>query len=413
MLLLVGLLLIPIGPVRATNQFITNRQIWNSGIAIDSEGSVAYIGSTLGFSKGPAMAALLKYSATGQLLCVKTFGGQSGGNIPWALDTFGYGVTFDTSDNMYVTGTTQSFGGQDFDVFFLKFDSSCHQLYPTMQWGGAGNDVPRGMASDSFDNVYVTGYTDSFAAGGMQLFLLKYRSADNEFVWSRTFGGGGPLNVYGTGVDVDLSGNVYVTGYMTSANVNSGAATVILLKFDPSGNLIFQRTWGGAVNDFGSGIVLDGAGNIYVTGTTYSFSVTPGIPNVFLLKYDSSGNLLFQKTWGGTLSDFGSGVAVDVLGNVYVTGYTYSSSLAPGVASVFLLKYTGSGSLTLEQTWGGRRNDYGYGVAVNTLGEVYVTGYSSSFGPNYPGTNFFLLKYDLLGNLISEKLYGGGTPTSP
>jgi hypothetical protein len=403
--LLLSVLIIPITPVQA-NRFITNNMVWNSGIAIDSEGDVAYVGSTVGFSNGPAMATLLKYSPSGKLLCFKTFGGQTGGNNPGALDTFGYGVAFDTSNNMYVTGTTQSFGGQDYDVFLLKFDSSCNLLFPPMQWGGPGNDVPRGIATDSADNVYITGYTDSFGAGGTDLFLLKYRSADNKFVWFKTWGG--PLNDYGTGVEVDLQGNVYVTGYTNS--LGGGVTSVVLLKFDSSGNLLMQKTWGGNQNNYASGIALDSAGNVYVSGTTYSSGVTAGVPNVFLLKYDLSGNLLYQKTWGGTQSDFGAGVTVDSVGNAYVTGYTYSSSTTPGVASVFLLKYNPAGTLLMEEIWGGRRSDYGYGIAVDAVGQIYISGYTFSFGPNTQGVNVFLLKYDLSGNLMFQKLYGGGIP---
>ena len=195
--LLLSLSVLVVPPSFEASQLLTNGRIWNSGIAIDSEGSIAYVGSTAGFSDGQALAALLKYSPTGQLTCLKTFGGSR--QSP--LDTFGYGVAFDSSNNMYVTGSTQTFGGEDYDVFLLKFDSSCN-LVSTLQWGGPGNDIPRSIAVDLYDNVFIAGYTDSFGNGPTQVFLLKYRSADNEFVWSKFWGGAN--NDYGTGVDVDI-----------------------------------------------------------------------------------------------------------------------------------------------------------------------------------------------------------------
>ena len=403
LLLSLSVLIIP--PSFEASQILTNGRIWNSGIAIDSEGSIAYVGSTAGFSDGQALAALLKYSPTGQLTCLKTFGGSR--QSP--LDTFGYGVAFDSSNNMYVTGSTQTFGGEDYDVFLLKFDSSCN-LVSTLQWGGPRNDIPRSIAVDLYDNVFIAGYTDSFGNGQTQVFLLKYQSADNEFVWSKFWGGAN--NDYGMGVDVDIAGNIYVTGYTNSFGVTPGISNVFLLKYDSSGNLLYQKTWGGTHGDFGSAVATDAAGNVYVTGYTDSFGVTPGISNVFLLKYDSSGNLLYQKTWGGTQNDFGYGVTVDGASNVYVTGYTYSSSVTHGLASVFILKYDPSGNLLFQNTWGGRKSDYGYGISVDpAAGYIYVTGYTFSFGsPNSKGVNVFLLKYDPAGNLLFQKTYGGGTP---
>lgn len=402
LLIILSILMVPTS--FGANQSLISGRIINSGIAIDSEGSIAFVGSTVGFSEGQALSALFEYSPMGKLTCFRTFGG----NRQSPLDTFGYGVAFDTSNNIYVTGSTQTFGGQDYDVFLQKYDSSCN-LVSTLQWGGAGNDIPRGITVDIFDNAYIVGYSTSFTDGHTQVFLLKYQSADNEFVWSKFWGGA--LNDYGTGVDVDGIGNVYITGYTNSFGLSPGVPSVFLLKYDTLGNLLFQRIWGGTHGDFGSGIATDSAGNIYVTGYTHSFGVTAGVSSVFLLKYDPAGNLLFQKFWGGSQNDFGYGITTDGANNVYVTGYTYSYSVTPGVPSAFVLKYDTSGSLLMRNTWGGKKSDYGYAITTDPGGNIYVAGYSYSFGtPNSKGVNMFLLKYDPVGNLLFQKLYGGGTP---
>ncbi|MGA8858048.1 MAG: SBBP repeat-containing protein [Candidatus Bathyarchaeia archaeon] len=138
----------------------------------------------------------------------------------------------------------------------------------------------------------------------------------------------------------------------------------------------FQKTWGGSSFDNGSGVAVDGSGNVYVTGVTASFGA--GGQDVFLLKYDSSGSLQFQKTWGGTSGDGGYGVAVDGSGNVYVTGST--SSFGAGGGDAFLLKYDSSGSLQFQKTWGGIHYDEGDGVAVSG-GVAYVTGIVSEGSP--------------------------------
>jgi hypothetical protein len=399
-------LFMPVAVHANQSEILTNGAVWNSAIATDSAGNVALIGSTTGFGDGQSLAVLMKYDPSGKLTCFRTFGGSS------PLDTFGYGVAFDSSNNMYVTGTTQTFGGEDFDVFLQRYDSSCNLLSigtgnEPIQWGGAGNDVPRGITVDSLDNVYITGYTYSFGAGQAQVFLLKY-AGDGELQYSQTWGG--VQNSFGTGIAVDLAGNVYVTGYSYNYG-DRNIPNAFLLKFDPLGNLLFQQNWGGGEGDYATGIAVDGAGNIYVTGYTYSYGGTPGVANIFLLKYDPSGNLLSQKIWGSARNSFGSGVSVDLAGDVYVTGYTYGSSTS-GMPNVILLKYDQFGNLVMQNTWGGNKGDYAYAVGIDTAGNVYVTGYTYSFGRlNSEGrVNIFLLKYNQLGNLMFQHLYGGGTP---
>lgn len=393
--LLLSIILMPLAPVRA-DQVLTAGKVWGSGITVDTAGNILMTGGTASFGRGQSLALLMKYSPSGKLLCMKTWGGPQ--------DTFGYGIAYDSSNDIYVTGATQSFGGQQPDAFLAKYDSSCNLLFQ-IAWGGAGNDVGRGVTVDGFDNVYVTGSTDGYGAGLSDAFLLKY-GPSGEFQFSKTWGGS--QNDYGSGVVVDGAGSIYVTG--STGSYGAGQSDVFLLKYDPSGNLSFHEIWGGAQNDYSSGIAVDEAGNTYITGYTNSFGDTSGISAVFLLKYSPSGSLLFQKTWGGTQNDYGSGVAVDSAGDAYVTGYTYTSSTIPGVASVFLLKYDPSGNLLYQKIWGGLKGDYGYGVAVDGSGNAYVSGYTYSFGPNSQGANVFLLRIDPSGNLLFQKTYGGGIP---
>jgi hypothetical protein len=208
-------------------------------------------------------------------------------------------------------------------------------------------------------------------------------------------------------VATDSFGNVYVVGTTTSLGVGS---QILLLKYDYLGNLVFKRTVGGSQNSFGTGVAVDSAGDVYETGYTYSLGPTPGISAVILLKYDPSGNLLYETIWGGKQNDAATGIATDIDGNVYLTGYTKSYSVTSGVPSAFLLKFNQDGNLTFQRVWGGNRGEFAYGVAVDTTENAYITGYTYSFGPNSQGANFFILKYDISGTLQWEKLYGGGIP---
>ena len=113
---------------------------------------------------------------------------------------------------------------------------------------------------------------------------------------------------------------MYVTGSTSSYGSGQGFTTsdIFLLKYGPSGEAHWSRTWGGLQNDYGTGVTVDSAGNVYVAGSTNSYG---GQSDFVLLKYDPSGNLLFQKVWGGAQNDFGTGVAVDAGGNAWIQGH--------------------------------------------------------------------------------------------
>jgi hypothetical protein len=379
--------------------------IFGAAATVDNEGSLIVIGSSSPFSNGQSQAFFFKYvsslpdSPLSQRACMKTFGDAE------PLETFGYAVATDSSNNIYIAGTTQTFGGEDYDVFVQKYTESCNLLF-TKQWGGAGNDIAHGIAVDAVDNVYITGTTDSFGNGVTQTFLLKY-SPSGDLQFSKTWGSGG--NSYGNGVATDSLGDIYVVGTTTIPSSASVGAYGLLLKYDSFGNLLFERTWGNG-NDYGTAVTVDPGGYVYATGYSYSLGPTVGISSVIVLKYDSAGNLLFQGLWGGIRNDYASGIAVDIDGNIYVTGYTKSYSITPGIPSAFLLKFDPAGNLLFQRVWGGNRGDFGYGVAVDIQENAYITGYTYSFGPNTQGANFFLIGYDRSGNLLYQRFYGGGIP---
>ena len=390
------------------NQGLTAGGLSGSAATIDNEGDLLVIGSSGAFSNGQSqsfffkLASMFQYSQTspGVTVCMRTFGTSE------PLQTFGYGVTTDTSDNIYVTGATQTFGGEDYDVFLQKYDTSCNLLY-TQQWGGQGNDIPHGITTDTLGNVYVAGSTDSFGNGLTQIFLLKYNT-EGRLLFSQTWG---THNSFGAGLAVDNFGNIYVVGTTSNGN-NAASSQIVLLEYDSSGDFLNEKTTGIITqNSYGTGVALDSVGDIYVTGYGYGLGPTPGASAVILLKYDPSGNLVFQTTWGGMQNDAATSIAVDIDGNVYLTGYTKSYSVTPDIPSAFLLKFDPAGNLVFQRVWGGHRGDYGYGVAVDTLEGAYVTGYTFSFGsPNSQGASFFILKYDISGNLQYTKLYSGGIP---
>ena len=266
-------------------------------------------------------------------------------------------------------------------------------------WGGTDGlgDLGWGVAVDSSGNIYVLGETGSFGAGQADVFLLKY-GPNGTLLWQKTWGG--TKDDWGWGVAVDSSGNVYVSGETQS--LGTGSSDVFLLKYDSNGTLLWQKTWGGTQYDFSLGIAVDSSGNVYVIGGTTSFGA--GLSDVLLLKYDPNGTLLWKKTWGGEKYDKVFGVAVDPSGSIYMTGGT--ESFGAGLRDVLLLKYGPDGTLIWQKTWGGENFDIGFDVAVDSSGSIYVTGQTLSFGAGW--IDIFLLNYDPVGTLLWQKTWGGG-----
>ena len=362
----------------------------------------------------------------------RTWGGSSSDR--------GYGVATDDSGNVYVTGnfwSTVDFdpdGGDphtsngDYDVFLSKFDSSGNFKW-ARTWGGTDWDKGFGVATDGSGNVYVTGYfkgTVDFDPGGGDphtsngvddVFLSKFDSSGN-FEWARTWGGSSWDE--GWGVAADGSGNVYVSGNFMGTvdfdpgggdpHTSNGSYDVFLSKFDLLGNFKQARAWGGPAWDIGWGVALDGSGNVYVTGYfegTVDFDpgggdihTSNGSTDVFLSKFDSSGNFKGARTWGGSLWDEARGVAADGSGNVYVTGFFGSTvdfdpgggdpHTSNGDLDAFLSKFDSSGNFDWARTWGGSIWDEGWGVTADGSGNVYVTGYfreTVDFAPTDPPCN--------------------------
>ncbi|MFX1321874.1 MAG: SBBP repeat-containing protein, partial [Promethearchaeota archaeon] len=146
-------------------------------------------------------------------------------------------------------------------------------------------------------------------------------------------------------------------------------------------------TWGGSTGDSGNGITVDGAGNIYITGYTNLWVM--GDENAFIAKYDSAGTSLLNITWVGSNGDSGNGIALDGAGNIYITGCT--NMYGAGGPDAFIAKYDSAGTSLLNITWGGSNGDSGNDIALDGSGNIYITGYTASFGAGY--SDAFIAKY--------------------
>lgn len=355
------------------------------------------------------------------------------------------GVTTDPFGNIYMYGlTTGSLDGNtqigSYDVFVTKYNSQGTKQW-TKQYGEAGavTYTYSDIDVDSFGNLYVTGeIQDGGLNGNTQIgtrdaFLMKLDTSGNE-QWTKQIGVSGTLTA-GSGVAVDDSNNVYLvgtTGGNLDGNTKNGDTDLFVMKFDTSGNKQWTKlsgTSGASVDtNGGSAITTDSSGNVYATGSIdggLDGNSLTGTKDVFVIKYDSGGNKQWTKQTGVSgVNTSGYGITVDSPGNIYVTGNTgggLDGNSITGNSDVFVIKYDSSGNKQWTKQLGvSSKNTTGYDIIADVFGNFYIVGETDGGlnGNTYyaNGTyknDMFVLKYDSSGNLLWSKQMGSsGESTS-
>jgi hypothetical protein len=307
---------------------------------------------------------------------------------------------------------------------------------PGLVWntflGGSEDDEGEGITVDGSGNVYVAGYSGATwgspvraYTGGNDAFVAKLDST-GALVWNSFLGGSGEDR--GIGIAVDGSGNVYITGYSDDTwgdpvLIFSIPYEAFAAKLDSAGSLTWNTFLCGDGNDYGYGIAVDGSGNIYVTGTSNAIwgapvrAYTSG-RDAFAVKLNSSGVLVWNTFLGGSGDDYISGIAVDGIGNAYVTGTSGNTWGTPvraytGGWDAFAAKLNSSGVLVWNTFLGGTGGDICSGIAMDGSGNVYVVGYSfATWGSpvrDYGGGDYdaFAAKLDSAGSLTWNTFLGG------
>jgi hypothetical protein len=426
-------------------------------VTCDHAGNVYMTGafySTADYDPGPGTATITsagfedifisKLNASGNLIWVKRIGGIS-------FD-IGQSIKSDAAGNVYTTGQfkgtvdfdpgTGNFNltsaGGNSDVFILKLDSSGNFIW-AKQIAGTSDDISQSLVIDSNGKLIMIGYfrgTADFdpgngvynlsaSTGHDDVFVLKLDTAGN-FLWAKAMDGAG--NAYGRSLGVDLSDNIYLTGYFegsidfnpeptdTFTITAAGSKAVFLCKLSDSGNFIWAKAIGGApgvARGFSLSLDLTGE-NFYVTGYFYGnvdfdpdsansfYLPSTGISNeIFISQLDTSGNFGWAKKIGGTLpSDECDAInlAQDASGNLYSTGW-FSGTIdfdpdsgifnltSNGGYDTFIYKLDNSGNFKFAKRMGGISSDYGQAIAINSEGNVYLIGNFESASIQFDNTN--------------------------
>jgi len=262
-------------------------------------------------------------------------------------------------------------------------------------WGGHDEESVAAVAADSEGAIYVAGGTRSFGAGRSDVLLLKY-APSGEVIWARAWGGSN-WDV-GRSVAVDASGSIYVCGNTDS--FGAGYYDVLLLKYDSDGNLLWSKVWGGQEPEFVGSMTSDLSGNVYICGYTASFGYTFG-PS-FIVKYDPTGKLLWNKVYMGYIGS----IAFSADNAIYAAGEVWVS---PESGHAALHKLDSDGSLIWSVDWGAFEQSTASSMALCSSGDVFVVGYTRI--PAFQGSGF-LLRLDATGSLICAKEWEQCTPRS-
>jgi hypothetical protein len=284
--------------------------------------------------------------------------------------------------------------------------------------GGDFTDEAFGVANDMNGAVYVTGRIggSSFLEdrGVSDGFLTKLDASGN-LIWERTFGGGG--YEIGWDVAIDAAGNPIVVGATSDSlgGTNNGGNDVLVLKYDSDGNEVWTRQFGSTGEDFGGGIAIDPTGNILLSGIAGG---NLGLGNsesddLFVMKLDSAGAPMWVRQSGSSQREYTRWIATDSIGNAYVTGWTRGNlgSSNEGLTDIFLQKYGPAGNLEWSRQLGTDSEELGFGIAANREGEVYIAGYTGGdlFAPNAGASDVYVIKYDPLGNELWHDQFGGNS----
>jgi uncharacterized delta-60 repeat protein len=352
----------------------TNNDDYARYIALDKDGNIYVAGiASTGSSNSTNDIAIVKYNSAGEEQWSAIFNGESNGfDSPTA-------VAVDASGNVYVTGISVSSNGTE-DYVTIKYNSTGDEQWKSF-YNGPGNsdDEAIAIALDDQNNIYITGRSKHGSFGStFDIATIKYNNSGEE-QWVARYDG--PANDVDAGVSaaVDGSGNVYVTGVSTGSGTLYDYATI---KYNSNGEEQWVKIYNGDANreDTPVKILLDGSGNIYVTGQSRKSSSFDS-EDYATVKYNSSGDELWVKRFDGdaSSSDIPIDLKIDDENNIYVTGYSETGSGAV-TKDICTIKYRPDGSEDWIVFYNNSENtgDEPVGIGLDNLGNIYVAG-SSKF----------------------------------
>jgi len=350
-----------------------------------SDGGYILTGSTSSYGAGGADVWLIKTDASGDTLWTKTFGGTD----------YDYGNSVQqTSDGGYIIiGSTESYGLGEMDAWLIKTDSSGDTLW-TKTYGGNNEDGGISVQQTSDGGYVLACYTESYGSGYSDFWLIK-TDADGDTLWTRTYGGNNSEGC--KSVQQTSDGGYIIAGSTESYGL--GEMDAWLIKTDSSGDTLWTKTYGGDSDDRCLSVCQTSDGGYILTGSTSSYGA--GGADVWLVKADTSGRMVWGKTYGGSGYDRGKSVEQITDGGYIIVGY--NKSINDGAEDTWLIKTNASGDTVWTKSFG-LFGSKGYSIQQNSDGGYIITGsYIDNFASHddvlliliAPDTGSVLIENDL------------------
>jgi len=349
---------------------------WMYSMVQTSDGGYALTGRTESFGTGGTDFWLVKTDASGNMMWNQTYGG-TGYDGAWAL--------VQTREGGYaLVGSTTSFGTGDLDFWLVKTNSA-----GTMQWnktyGGTDFDYASALVQTSDEGYALAGRTESFGAGNSDCWLVKTDAAGNA-QWNKTYGGTDTDEAYAL---VQTGDGGYALAGMTTS-FGAGSADCWLVKTDAAGNAQWNKTYGGTNWESMHDLVQTSDGGYALAGETFSFG--PGNGDFWLVKTNSAGTMQWNRTYGGINRDGAYALVQTGDGGYALAGYTWS--FGAGSNDFWLVKTDASGNMQWNKTYGGTSRDEVYALVQTGDGGYALAGYTESFGTG-DDLDFWLVKTDV------------------
>jgi uncharacterized delta-60 repeat protein len=345
---------------------------WAYSIRQTSDGGYIVAGVTNSFGAGSYDFYVVKTNSQGDTLWTHTYGGS---NHDWACSVQ------QTADGGYiVAGYTHSFGAGYSDFFLVKTNSQGDTLW-TRTYGGSDYDNAYSVQQTADGGYIVAGFTDSFGAGRSDVYLVKTNS-QGDTLWTRTYGGSASDGAWSGRQTPD--GGYIVAG--TTYSFGAGNYDLYVVKTNSQGDTLWTRTYGGGSGDEALSVQRTADGGYIVAGYTESFGA--GLYDFYLVKTDSLGDTLWTRTYGGSSWEYAYSVQQTTDSGYVMAGYTYS--FGAGWNDLYLVKTNSHGGILWTRTYGGSTWDEAQSVQQTSDGGYIVAGYTESFGAG--SRDFYLVK---------------------
>lgn len=392
-------------------------------INIDSLNNVYLSGISYINGSGMPYPCLLKYNSNGELLWNYSWGKE--GDNPFSR------AILDSQNNIYITGRTRNITG-DTDAIYLKKFNSSDDLQWDYIWCGDGDSIIAEIVLDSMNNIYLLGKTENTTDLTDNILLIKFNSS-GDLEWIHTWGYISDLSE--SIITIDSVDDIYISGttlngadteefhiwkfnmtghlqwshtmegigaaqipqiatdsldnlFILSSNYSIDEMDLYLMQYDPTGIQLWNTTWRRSPRVFFMKIAIDSSDNIYIGGNVRGNSPDDEWSDIFLVKYNNLGVRLWNQTWDKYNYDEFVDITIDSKDNIYLAGNVILPITSR--ADMTILIYNSFGSLISYTNWGGDENDVATSIALDFSGNIYISGFTKSFGAG--GNDICLVK---------------------